>query len=140
MTAPELPIQVRLERLAALLPMLESPYFTFGECVPAWTDAAGVIHMPWYRLSPQAEASLGEVSAAGWITPFDWMAWMGTEEGKALSSGPAAVANASADDLGRLLTTYVRSERFGDGTLEAAYMSGMLTAIVRRAAELAGES
>ena len=42
-------------------------------------------------------------------------------------------ASASAEDLRRLLTVYVRSERFGDGTLEAAFESGMLTAIIRRA-------
>ena len=40
------------------------------------------------------------------------------------------------DDLRRLLTVYVRSERFGDGTLENAFTSGMLTAIIRRAAVL----
>jgi hypothetical protein len=129
----------RLRRLAAQLPVLESDEFTFGEWVPSWTDAEGVIHMPWYRLSPQAEAFLAEVGAAGWIAPFDWMTWIGSAEGKALSSSPAAVAIASADDLGRLLTMYVRSERFGDGSLEAAYASGMLTAIARRAGELAWE-
>jgi hypothetical protein len=129
----------RLRRLAAQLPVLESDQFTFGEWVPSWTDAEGVIHMGWYQLSSQAEAFLGEVRATGWIAPFDWMAWMGTDEGKALSSGPAAVATASADDLGHLLTMYVRSERFGDGSLQAAYASGMLTAIVRRAGELTGE-
>ncbi len=56
---------------------------------------------------------------------------------RALLEDPAAVASASAEDLGRMLTALVRSERFGDGTLEAAFERGILTAIARRAAELA---
>ena len=39
--------------------------------------------------------------------------------------------------LPKMLTVYVRSERSGDWTLENAFKSGVLTAIVRRAAVLA---
>jgi hypothetical protein len=49
------------------------------------------------------------------------------------------VSSATADELRKLLTVYVRAERFGDGTLENAFESGMLTAIVRRAQALAEE-
>jgi hypothetical protein len=129
----------RLRRLAAQLPKLESAEFTFGEWVDAWTDAEGVIHMPWYRLSPQAEAFLAALGEGGWVTPFDWMAWIASPAGKALASSPRAVATASEDDLGRLLTAIVRSDRFNEGSLAGAWESGMLTAIVRRARELADE-
>jgi len=37
-----------------------------------------------------------------------------------------------------LLTTIIRGDRFSEGELAGAYESGMLRAIVRRAAELAG--
>jgi hypothetical protein len=60
-------------------------------------------------------------------------------ESKALASRPAAVATASEDDLGRLLTAIVRSDRFNEGSLAGAWESGMLTAIVRRAGVLADE-
>jgi hypothetical protein len=63
----------------------------------------------------------------------------GRPEGQALLGHPEAIASASAHDLRRLLTVYVRSERFGDGTLEAAFASGMLAAIIRRAGVLAAE-
>jgi hypothetical protein len=139
MTEGDLTDVTRLRRLAAQLPKLESPEFTFGEWVEAWTDAEGVIHMPWYRLSPQAEAFLAALGEGGWVTPFDWMRWIAGPEGKALSSGPAAVATASEDDLGRLLTAIVRSDRFNEGSLAGAWESGMLTAIVRRAGVLADE-
>lgn len=129
-------LRSRLQHLAAQLESLESPDFTFGEWVPARTDADGVTQMPWYRFSPQAEAFLAAVRAGGWVAPFDWMTWMASPEGRRLDSSPAAVATASAEDLGHLLTAYVRGERFGDGTLSNAYQSGMLTAIARRAAAL----
>lgn len=129
----------RLRRLAAQLAVLESRDFTFGEWVDAWTDAEGVIHMPWYRLSAQAQAFLTALAEGGWVTPFDWTTWIASPEGQALSSGPAAVATASEDDLGRLLTAIVRSDRFNEGSLAGAWESGMLTAIVRRAGVLADE-
>jgi hypothetical protein len=74
-----------------------------------------------------------------WIEPFDWPAWAQSAEGRALLGHPDAIASASAEGLRKLLTVYLRSERFGDGTLENVFRSGMLTAIVRRADVLARE-
>ena len=104
--------------------------------MPSWTDDDGVLNLGWYEPSPQAEAFLVDVRA--WIEPFDWPSWAASAEGEALLGHPEAVASASEDDLRRLLTVYVRSEHFGDGALEAAFRSGMFTAIVRRASVLAG--
>jgi hypothetical protein len=71
------------------------------------------------------------------VQPFDWMAWLETERGKELAGSPKAVASANADELGKLLTAVVRSDRFSDGSLAGAYESGLLTAILRRAKALA---
>ena len=117
--------------------MLESPDFSFGDWAPTTTYADGSIAMPWYEPSTEAEAFLADARAL--VTPFDWPSWASGEDGQRLLGHPDAVASATADDLGKLLTTYVRSERFGDGNLAAAFDSGMLTAIVRRASVLAGE-
>ena len=127
----------RLRRLARHLPAFESPGFRFGSWVPSRPREDGVIVMGWYEPGPEAEAFL--VDARAMITPFDWPAWASDPEGQALLGHPEAVASASADDLRKLLTVYVRSERFGDGTLEAAFDSGMLIAIIRRAGVLAAE-
>lgn len=129
----------RLDRLRAIgrhLATFEQPGFRFGSWVPSWTDADGVIVLGWYEPSPEGAAFLADLG--GWIEPFDWPSWAASPEGQALLSHPEAVASASEDDLRRLLTVYVRSERFGDGTLENAHASGMLTAIIRRAAVLGG--
>lgn len=124
-------LRSRLHALARHRAVFEAPGFRFGEWEPSWTDDNGVIHVGWYRFSAAAEAFLRDASA--WAQPFDWMAWSAGAEGRALLGDPAAVARATPEQLGRLLTTYVRGERFGDGTLAAAFDAGMLTAIVRRA-------
>jgi hypothetical protein len=121
------------------LATFEGPGFSFGSWEPARTGEDGVTVLGWHEPSPEAQAFLDDVRAGGWVAPFDWPTWASGPEGRALLGHPEAVARASADDLRRLLTTYVRAERFGDGTLESAFASGMLVAIMRRAAVLAEE-
>ena len=133
-------LAARLELLARHLEVFEAPGFTFGEWVPSRTDADGVITLGWYEFSAAAEAFLADVRAGGWVTPFDWMTWLGTPEGQSLARAPAAVARATPEDLGKLLTSLVRGERFGDGTLANAFDAGILTAIARRARELARQA
>jgi hypothetical protein len=127
----------RLHRLGQHLAVLESPDFSFGAWVPMRELADGSFTMPYYEPSSEAEAFLADARAL--VHPFDWPAWASSPEGQRLLGHPEAVASASAEDLGKLLTTYVRSERFGEGTLAGAYESGMLTAIARRASVLARE-
>jgi hypothetical protein len=74
----------------------------------------------------------------GFVHDFDWMQWLATPDGQDLAARPAAVATASADELGKVLTAIIRSERFGDGQIEGALESGMLLAIARRAEALTG--
>ena len=134
---PELSMgRERLRRLAGHRAAFEAPGFSFGEWVRPFTDVDGAIHVGWFEPSEAAEAFLADARA--FVTVFDWPTWAASDEGRALLEGPAAVASASDEDLAKLLTTFIRSERFGDGTLESAFKRGMLTAIVRRAAVLAG--
>ena len=126
-----------LRRLARHLPVFEAPGFEFGSWVPSKKGEDGVTVLGWYVPGPGAEAFLADLG--GWVTPFDWMMWASSPAGQALLGHPDAVASTSVEDLRRLLTVYVRGERFGEGTLENAFNSGMLTAIVRRAGVLAAE-
>jgi hypothetical protein len=127
-----------LRRLARHRATFEAAGFRFGSWVKSRERDDGVIELGWYEPGPEALAFLADARAL--IEPFDWPAWASGPEGQALLGHPEAVASASADDLRKLLTVYVRSERFGDGTLEAAFDSGMLTAIVLRAGVLAEHS
>jgi hypothetical protein len=100
--------------------------------VPSDQRPDGVYTMPYYELSPQARELLRAVP----IEIFDWGAWLTTEEGRRLSTDKAALAEANVDQLIRLLTAIVRSDRFSEGSLAGAFESGLLEAIVRRAAAL----
>jgi RimJ/RimL family protein N-acetyltransferase len=103
------------------------------------TDADDVIHMPYVELSDRILAFVREMSGLGWVHPFDWPAWASSEAGRRLLEDPSRIADASADELGRLLTTIVRGDRFHEGMLLGAAETGALAAIARRAGALADD-
>jgi hypothetical protein len=94
------------------------------------------MQLPWFEISDAGQAFVSEMDELEWVHDFDWMTWLGTPEGRRLSSGPEAIETASAEDLGHLITAIIRGERFGDGQIEGAFESGILAAIARRAGEL----
>ena len=59
---------------------------------------------------------------------FPWTDWAGLSRYR----GADDVAAGTAADAVRLVTAIVRSERFGDGSIEAALRSGLLPAAARR--------
>ena len=81
-------------------------------------------------------AFVDAASRAGWIVPFDWATWAESAEGRRLLREPRHIATATPDQLGKVLTTLVRGERFSEGTLSEALESGLLLAIARRAEAL----
>jgi hypothetical protein len=68
------------------------------------------------------------------------MTWLRTGEGRALRDRPEALDTASPDDLARLLTAIVRSDRFVEGSMVGAFESGLLASIARRAVVLLAEA
>ncbi|MBM4409543.1 MAG: hypothetical protein FJ038_13330 [Chloroflexi bacterium] len=133
------PLTPRLRALASFLPAFEAEGFEFGRWAGGEEIRPRSFTMPYYSFSPVAEEFLRR-GVAGWVTPrFDWPAWAATDEFQRLSRDPGALAAATPDDLARLLTVLVRSERFGDGQLAAAIESGLLARILRRADALARE-
>ncbi len=129
-----------LRVLAAWAPTLAAPGMDFGQWVKDETDADGVIHMGWYEYSPNALRFMADVSRAGFVQPFDWMAWAGTPAVQALIADPTRVGKVDAEDLRRLLTAIIRGDRFMEGNAAAAFESGMLVAIARRASTLVEEN
>ena len=126
----------RLRHLADLVPVLAAPDADFGHwAVPPERD--GVRSLGWYAFGPAAEAWRAAVAAGSWVlVGFDWRAWLAGAEARGLRDDPAALAAASSDQLARLLTAIVRSDRFSEGSIEGAFRSGLLLAIARRAAAL----
>lgn len=129
----------RLRGIAAFLPVLERSGFEFG----AWqggVDGSESPQMPFYALGPEAHDLVQTARELGWVYDFDWQAWMASEEGRHLLGDGQSVASATPDQLERLLTVIIRSDHLGDGALDAADMSGLLVAILRRAEALASEA
>jgi hypothetical protein len=101
--------------LARVLPLLEDESIS-----PEWRGAS--------------------VSAAayedGVVYPFDWPAWTKPAKAHAYEARPELLASADLDTCRRLLTCYVRAERFTDGVLASMVSSGYLQQLVRRLLEL----
>src|SRR3954453_23816245 len=90
--------------------------------------------MSYYALRPDAFRFLRTLA----VDPsFDWMTWASSDEAQHLRN-PAALATATTEQLVKLMTWVVRSDRFSEGSFEGAYESGVLRAIIDRCVELAG--
>ena len=129
----------RLRPLADLTSILEAPDADFGHWHASDTTADGVIHTPWFEFGPAADAVRAAVAQGEWmLIGFDWMTWLRTDEGQALRDDADAVTTATPDQLAKLLTAIIRSDRFVEGSMAGAFESGLLARIARRAAALLG--
>jgi hypothetical protein len=103
-------------------------------------DQPGVMILPYFSLSEMAWSFEQKAYDLGWVMPdFDWGARKQTPEAISLRDDDQASAQATPDQLARLLTVCIRQDRFCEGTLEGAFESGLLTRILERAAVLLRE-
>lgn len=131
----DLCLHERLEALAAFVPVLEAPDFSFGE----WQSHPG--QLPWFNLSAEARRFVTTAAQFDWIvSDFNWPEWQKTDRARQLLEKPDAIADATVEDLEHLLTTHIRADRFIEGHLAATFDNGQLTAISRRAAALLKDS
>lgn len=129
----------RLRAIGAFVDELASAEFVPGEWHPSERRQQGegteVWTLPWFELS---ERGMAFVRALGGImVTFDWPTWAGTPAAQALYHDRVALASASIEDLQRIVTAVLRSDRFNEGQLSDAFDSGLMAAIARRAAALA---
>ena len=73
----------------------------------------------------------------GWVKPFDWVEWKETDEAAQLRDDPDVLANATSEQLQKLLTVIIRQDRFVEGSLAEHFKSGFIDQIIDRAAALA---
>ncbi len=94
-------------------------------------DNERLVHMPWVESSVElgrVVAALYDVKAGA---PFDWMDWYDEQrypDGVGIESAPI-------DDIVRMLTVVVRSDRFSKGALMAAVESGLFGLLLARLRE-----
>lgn len=141
MSAPaERPLKERLKALAAFLPEFTHADFSFGEWQGLERTASGALTFPFVTWSDGVRRFVEAAYEFGWVRgDVDWIEWKGTPGATALRDDRSAVAGATPDQLAKLLTVVIREDRFVEGALNSAYASGLLTAIIQRAATLAGE-
>src|SRR5215211_8196907 len=124
----------QLANLGSFRERMDAPDFEFGEWVPSSKPAPGVLTMPYFAFSPDGLALLAAMPVQ---MGFDWRSWMGTDEAKGVINDRDVLAQATPDQLLKLCTALLRSDRFTDGSLAGANASGLLIAIVRRAEAVA---
>jgi hypothetical protein len=141
-TLSQTPAQLveKLRGIVAFLPSFQTPDFKFGHWTKPPSDQPGVMILPYFSLSEMAWSFEQKAYDLGWVMPdFDWGARKQTPEAISLRDDDQASAQATPDQLARLLTVCIRQDRFCEGTLEGAFESGLLTRILERAAVLLRE-
>jgi hypothetical protein len=91
-------------------------------------DADGTVHLGWPAYAPEVERLRSAIGAAGLVVPYAWPQWTGIERYRTGTGMDAA----PVEDAVRMVTAVIRSERFGDGSIEGALRDGTLQAAVRR--------
>lgn len=130
--------QNTLRNIAPFAPLLAAPDFVAGEWAEVTRSPDGVLSLPWFRLSETASAFVAAISTEDVASHY--LAVKDAEERASLmrlAQDSAAMADASVEQLGWVLTYQMRSERFVEGSLAQAFDTGLMRAIAERAAVLA---
>jgi len=133
--APHTDLTVALQGLARLAPAFSRPDFTFA----VWEhppSQQGIMTLPFCSLSSDASNFVKKTYDLGWITDFNWPRWSQMPEAETLLGDPQRVLEATPNQLANLLTTFMRRDRFYKSELNAAFGTGVLTAIVVRTSAL----
>ena len=118
------PSPEKIDRVLAFLPYFESAGSPFYD-----VERMRLTLSP-FRYSPQVEQFVGALYAEGFIMPFDWVAWQ--NEAARYLDDPSLLESADLSTLQKLLTTYVRADRFSNGYLAEMIARGQVVAVLRR--------
>jgi hypothetical protein len=126
-----------LIRLAAFAPTLRQP--GYGADNPE-ADQDDRLHGSSVAYADLVDRFQHQAYEDGWVLrDFDWPAWARSADAAALRDDPAVLARATPAQIARLLTVLIRQERFAEGSLDAAFATGVVQRVVDRAAVLAAD-
>lgn len=113
-----------LKALAAFAARLREPDASFGRMSEAKGTGTGddPIQMPFWEPSPLANEFIKMAYDTGWVSgDFDWPSWIDSNEAKVFLEDPSTIASSTAEQLQKILTAIIRSDRYCEGAiLEAA--------------------
>jgi hypothetical protein len=131
--------RTRLRAISQYRAAFEDPLASVGEWIQPEVPP-GVISSAWFALNETAERFVADCYVQDWVLAgFDWASWAQTERAQALRDDPAVLASATDHELAQLLTVVIRQSRFVEGALAAAFASGLILGILRRAEQLSGD-
>ena len=119
--APSVSVRDKLTALARFAPIFSAPGFQFSVRSRSGIGESGIRTLPLPVHSAEASQFVAAAYEFGWVEPFDWSGWANTPDGKGLMESPDRVKTATLGELAKLLTTYIRGERYCDGTLDGAF-------------------
>ena len=120
---------------ASFASMFSEPGFQFASWRLTLTYGRGMVAE--CHLSQEARKFFDYCGrTSDWLPPFDWLDWLGSIEAVEFYKEPNLIAQATPEQLARLLIAHTRNDRVNPGALYAAFQSGILTAIVQRAQAL----
>lgn len=124
-----------LKSLADFFPIFSADGFSCGEWhAPPPKD--GVRQLPFFAYTGAVHSFI-KAAYSGWMLPgFNWPDWFGSEEARLLVNDPLALDRASPEQLCKLLTAYIRGDRFTEGALAQAFESGLMMRITKRASDI----
>jgi hypothetical protein len=132
-----------LDRLRGIVPFLttfQSPGFAFGSWITESSRDDAIAIFPYVSLSKNAAAFVQAAYDFGWVVAeFDWMDWQGGKETRDLCTNASVLAQASPEQLARILTACIRQDRFSEGALKSSFESGLLIRILTRASTILQE-
>ncbi len=116
------------QRLLDLIPEIEATD-KFGEPAGGEKNDKGVFQIPHYIESSIVEKFRESVLELGILISFDWSKW---DEGRKIASNNEF--NFDSIDIPtkcKLITAFVRNDRFCEGALVAAFESGLILKILQ---------
>jgi hypothetical protein len=120
------PDQADRQAILNFLPVFEQPDFKSGE----WISTEG--SLPYYNYSTEVLDFLKVLGKHKFIIRFAWPDW---EEGRRLVGNPELLQRSNLLTLQKLMTMFVRADRFSEGFLAQMFETGNIVMILKRLAE-----
>ena len=132
MNEKQKPITARgMSKVLEFLPVFEQngyKFFVWGYGSLSYEDGTNVFPAPQY--SEEVIRFIEILYEEGFIIQFDWRKWQGKV--KQLCLETEALKKANLETIQKLLTSYIRGERFCEGLLARVLEDGYITAILHR--------
>jgi O-acetyl-ADP-ribose deacetylase len=123
-----------IKQVLEFLPVFEEGYT--GELYRwvTFKEENGVMQMPYVEYAPEVMRFRSALGSAGFIHPYDWMAWQ--EEASRYLNESELIKSADLETLRKLFTLHVRRDRFVEGHFAEMIDQGHIRALLHRLSEL----